>query len=198
MILLKLPWIIYLILTIFLLIGLNVLDPHESQTHKNINRAIHITAIFTAIAFVLLLTTPIAALRKGWTFDPKTRLSELITTNQLLPDEDNKNVDNLKPADIVIYLRYDCKDCHRAWPELKERLKDKNDVYIIYTRTPRGKAIRERYPITDVPSGIFIKNEKEYIRKSLYANGEPNLKNVNRLLELQQKQRQAAPVAIDE
>ncbi len=144
---------------------------------------------FIMVSLFIAFTIGIAH-QKGWQTSWKNSLKTLITNNKLLPDESNIRAEDLKAGDVVIYLRYDCKDCHRTWPDLKQALsqnKASDEVYIVYTRTKLGKQVLKQYPITDVPSGIYIKNKTEYIRKTLHKNKTAERQNLERLLELHQK-----------
>lgn len=165
-----------------------------AATDENLNRKPFIRIIFFSIIIILSITGIIkilteyrnAALR-GWERQLETPIGTLIETNRILPKESEIDPETIKTGDIILYLRYDCEDCHHAWPDLKKQLdimQETSNVRIIYTRSKTGKTLRETYPVAEVPSGVLIQENKQSIQKTLYKEGHGDIANLQQLLDL--------------
>ena len=111
-----------------------------------------------------------------------TGMTKMTEYNKLTPNE------SILPEDyhnrLIIYYRYDCKDCHDTYHEICEYLKEKNiEPLWVSTRSKQGKELMETYPPSEVPTGIVTwKNgdKNEYIIRSIaISDGEDDNGNKN-------------------
>lgn len=117
------------------------------------------------------------------------KIQDLYSHIKTTPPEDSLPVDTR--GIIVLYYRFDCPDCATIFPELQRVVQDRNDVYWVSTRSKQGQTLREKFPVEEVPSAIYIKQDgKHFIKKILLnidENGKETLdtENLNRLFKLQ-------------
>lgn len=122
-------------------------------------------------------------------------ISEIEWCSENSPVEDNLP-DNITNS-IIIYYRFGCKDCEAVYPELSNEIADKENIYWISTESKQGKKLLESYPVTSVPTGIYIHSNNtvkspSYTQKSLYINDKNTVldrTNLERLLYLQEQNR---------
>ena len=74
---------------------------------------------------------------------------------------------------ILLYYKPGCPDCTAIWDELTNAVAeaDKPDVYFINTKSPTGRKLLERYPVEDVPSGVYVaraENNTDSFREKLF------------------------------
>ena len=65
---------------------------------------------------------------------------------------------------IIIFVKYGCPDCENVHDKLLACLKENNidKVLFVSSRSEKGKALIDKYPIASVPSGVYFKlNQKE-------------------------------------
>lgn len=113
------------------------------------------------------------------------------------PEED-KVPENLNGCIIIMY-KFGCKDCEAIYNDLSAAVNNKDKVYWISTESPQGKELIAQYPVEEVPSGIYIRQDSfdgniPFTSKQLYTldeNGKTVLDHaaVERLLFLQQEGR---------
>lgn len=92
---------------------------------------------------------------------------------------ESKNVpedDGLRGA-VLIYYKPGCADCEAIWDALSEALveADRPDVYLINTRSPTGRALLEKYPVKEVPAGVYVAradNNTDAFRENLFTTTE--------------------------
>lgn len=89
---------------------------------------------------------------------------------QTSPKEDilPKNLQN----SLVIYYKFGCEDCEAIYKDLNTLLKEKPNVYWVSTRSKQGIELRKTYPVSKVPSGMYITNRNAAIIKPLYQTKE--------------------------
>lgn len=105
----------------------------------------------------------------------------------------NSPIEDILPSDktniIVIYYRFGCKDCELIYNKLKDKTENVNHIYWVATRSEQGIDLRKTYPITEVPTGIYIDENKKMHEYLLYTKSTQNNKeyislNENNLNEL--------------
>lgn len=71
---------------------------------------------------------------------------------------ESKNVPEDLSGCVLVYFRPGCPDCEAVWPDLKATLAESGleRVYFVNTRSARGKALLEKYPVQEVPSGAYV------------------------------------------
>lgn len=83
---------------------------------------------------------------------------------------------------LIIFYRYDCNDCHQTLPAIQEALKD-YPVFYINSRSTQGEALREEYPISFVPSLVYITADQKahysFALATIGDNGEVTLDTEN-------------------
>lgn len=126
-----------------------------------------------------------------------------ITIGQLWTGLWNTPVEDKLPEDltgkIILYYRFECEDCKTIYADLSDTIKNNENIYWVSSRSKQGQSLLEKYPVDDVPSGIYIRYDTfngsiEYTQKSLIATDENdnvilNEENINRLLYLQSEKR---------
>ncbi len=86
-----------------------------------------------------------------------SNIISMITGIVHTPVESSVKPEDIKSGDIIIYYRFGCKDCEAVYKDLKNSLADVSDVYWISTRSETGKALLKTYPVTEVPSGVYVR-----------------------------------------
>lgn len=162
-------------------------------------------AIRCLTAFVLILLTIVilliinyqVALDHGFTGNDITikRMNQNILktpSESVLPDDLNQS--------IIIFYKFNCPDCHAVYDDLK-KITDANpdkNIYWISAQTTDGKQLLNKYPVEEVPTGIYISNTLPegvaYIKHVLYTkdengNQQLDVDAINRLLQLQLEKR---------
>lgn len=63
---------------------------------------------------------------------------------------------------IIIYYKFGCDDCARVHDPLLESLKKNGaeNYYFVSSRSKIGEKLRETYPIDAVPTGVYIRRDK--------------------------------------
>ena len=70
---------------------------------------------------------------------------------------------------IIIFYRFGCPDCEQTYAACKLYFADAPDkVYWVSSRSEQGKKLIKQYPISEVPSGVYIKEPKHGISYILY------------------------------
>lgn len=123
-------------------------------------------------------------------YEPNNTMSiqKLFYNIEKLPMESKLPENNLKNK-LIIYYKFGCGDCESIHNTLKAKLKEYNDIYIVYTRSKQGKKLRKTYPVEKVPSGLYIQSNGEAVTLPLYTtdtngNSTLNEQNLNTLLQL--------------
>lgn len=112
--------------------------------------------------------------------------------------KENELPDNLTGC-IVIYYKFGCNDCEAIYDDLKNNIQDKPNIYWVCSDSVQGEQLLEQYPVTEVPTGIYIRQESfnesiTYTKKYLATVDEDgntilNQKDLDRLLYLQSENR---------
>lgn len=95
--------------------------------------------------------------------------SEVLANN---PDPDEDQIlkgpqPEAKPALYIVY-RFECPDCEKAYPYIKEKIQNlspvqRKNVWWVPSRTEAGKAFLEQHPIELVPSSVLRLDEESRI-----------------------------------
>ena len=75
---------------------------------------------------------------------------------------------------ILIYFKPGCQDCSAIRDELLDTVveADKPNVYFVNTKSPTGRALLEKYPVKEVPAGVYVayaENNTESFREALFT-----------------------------
>lgn len=137
------------------------------------------TIIFTIIALICISfgCMFVEAHQKGAKIE-KIPITKIYKYNKKTPyqssnlpkfDKDLKNK-------IILYQMYGCSDCLGIEKELNKYLskKDKSLYYIVNTGTPEYKRLSKLFPITEVPSGVYIDNNLNSVTYLLFKEREFN------------------------
>lgn len=74
---------------------------------------------------------------------------------------------------IIIFYKDSCPDCQATMDQIRTAFKDTKDVFFLDSRSETGKEIRDRYPIHEVPSAIYIHTaDDNYTMYVLYKKTE--------------------------
>lgn len=134
-----------------------------SSIHKSV-KTLYISglivSLLAAVLLISLIPISISAKRHGMTDENFSSMSIISVIHSISnsPVEDNIDVDNISGGTIIIYYKFGCKDCEAIYKDLKTAINDIDDVYWISTKSETGEALLEKYPVTEVPSGIYIRN----------------------------------------
>jgi hypothetical protein len=92
---------------------------------------------------------------------------------------------------VIIFFKWGCPDCANIHDELTATLKDYDlyKTYFVSSRSDRGQQLLAQYPVSEVPSGIFIYYQNtdglDYQSKILYDDTKLNTYNLDTLLSVQ-------------
>lgn len=129
-----------------------------------------IVLIGSASGLIDLMQIKEEAVAKGLYTTNNITIQKIIDNTELAHTEDKlpENYDDLK-GKLVMYYRFGCPDCNAIYPEWNEMTKNRKDVYWVSTRSEQGKKLLEKYPIHEVPAGIYIKKDGSYVAYVLYS-----------------------------
>ena len=84
------------------------------------------------------------------------------------PIEDTlpKNQENLQNS-LILYYKFGCDDCEAIYKDLQEQTKHLSNVYWVATRSKQGIRLRDTYPVTEVPAGVYITSRNTGVTKNL-------------------------------
>lgn len=90
---------------------------------------------------------------------------------------------------LIIYYKFGCPDCESIYNELSKTLEN-TQVYWISVKSDTGKDLLDKYPVSDVPAGLYITNNDTGVTKTLSKsiNNQTvlDLDNLNYLLDLKE------------
>lgn len=123
----------------------------------------------TCLSFSIIYTTA----KSHGMYKIDTGMFKMYEYNQVTPDE------TLLPKDyygkLILYYRYDCKDCHDTYDDINEYLEENNvEPVWVSTRSKQGKELMEKFPPSEVPTGIVVwqnDDRDEYLIRSLAVSG---------------------------
>lgn len=159
--------------------------PIKTKIFMGIECAFFVITIMTAAYGATGINTILEASRHGLT-DYNISWSKILKGIENSPTEDKlpKDITNK----VILYYRFGCEDCEAIYKNLNESTKSNPNVYWVSTRSPQGKTLRDTYPVTEVPTGVYITNRQTGITKDLTMRTEKgvilNEQNLNYLLEL--------------
>ena len=89
---------------------------------------------------------------------------------KLSPIEDTlpENKDDLKGS-LIMYFKFGCPDCEAIYEEQQEKLKGINKLYWVSTRSEQGKELMQTFPVTEVPAGVYVKQNGTGVIETIYA-----------------------------
>lgn len=70
---------------------------------------------------------------------------------------------------IIIFYKYNCPDCEGIYKYLVQYTDNEENIYFSASNSEQGKKLRETYPITDVPCGIYIHRDGSFTNHTLYT-----------------------------
>lgn len=106
-----------------------------------------------------------------------TNFIDVLTSTINTPMQSKANPKDIKPGSIIIYYKFDCPDCHAIYKDLSKNIKGISDVYWISSRSTTGEKLLKEYPVEEVPSAIYIRNNTlsgstKYSKFLLYTHDE--------------------------
>lgn len=147
-------------------------------------------AIFTITIFsALTLTEGCLLIREA---NQHGMYQEQLTWKELQDNINHSPTEDILPNNLentlIIYYKFGCKDCESIYADLQTQLKGLSNVYWVSTRSKQGTALRDKYPVSKVPSGMYITTRKTAVIKPLYQSKDEqavlNQKNLTSLLNL--------------
>lgn len=72
-------------------------------------------------------------------------------------DQSKELPENLEGC-IIIYVKYGCIDCDKIHDGITSYLKENktDNIYFVSTKSEQGKKLLEKYPVSAVPTGVYI------------------------------------------
>lgn len=126
------------------------------------------SAILGLAGFVYLLagiqTTSIAA--SHGMYQDNLSWSEITQNIRTTPTEDKLPKD--LTGCLILYYRFGCSDCEAVYPAMSVFFEDYEDIYWISTRSDQGKQLRETYPVSHVPTGVYITDSGTGVYRTMY------------------------------
>lgn len=162
--------IISAIISIMIFISVIIIALFEKKHSKNMKTVRLILSVFfgLTVCFTTLFAIPVRkAFRHGMTKTPieisennydykyDLTLGQIMAYNQYThPVDKIKNLSETEDK-ILIFVRYDCKDCHLLYDSMPENTQD-----VLYTssRSETGQSLMKEYNIdlVEVPSAVYI------------------------------------------
>lgn len=104
-------------------------------------------------------------------------LGQVIAFNQLTHELSDVSIDDDMVGKIMIFVRYDCGDCHHIYNELLDVCDKTEDVYYIGSRSDIGHEIIDKYRIdlNEVPSAVLVTDNGTVYVKVLYTGSGENI-----------------------
>lgn len=132
-------------------------------------RAAEITlALLMGFSFAdtgMIISQTVTAMNHGMAREPSTAeehadeyintLQQVLIYNQITHECSDIDENDDLTGKILVYVRYDCPDCHRLYENLPAPT---DDILYISSRTDIGHKVMDKYEImlTDVPSAVYI------------------------------------------
>lgn len=70
---------------------------------------------------------------------------------------------------IIVFYKDGCPDCKATMGQIQDAFKGTKDVFFLDSQSDTGKRIRERYPIQEVPSAVYVHiSDENYTMYVLY------------------------------
>lgn len=165
--------------------------------HKHSKKEWILKFIYSIAYFLILSYATIScmlfhtAYQHGYREYMNQNIQEIIYSVKHTPVEDTLPDDLTNTT--IIYYRFGCHDCNKVDNQLQEKFKNSPNTYWVATRSKQGKTLRKDYPVENVPSALYIDNQKTGIVFDLIIkqtiNGKistsVNEQNVNELISMQ-------------
>ena len=147
--------------------------PNTTKLSKQIVKLNVITAILLGLGIIsLVIFAGYSSMAKKYGAYENVHLSQ--TLLQIKSSIDNgfiesENIPEEPKGSILIFFKYGCPDCTQIHDDLEEYLLTHNvtNYYYVSSRSKQGKALIEKYPITEVPSGVYVKEKDSSIAKNI-------------------------------
>lgn len=145
--------------------SVKITDTHKFDKPLKIFR---ITTIITASLSILTMSTYLyfnhKALKYG-AHDGYMHIESIssINKNAKYGFIESDNIPDDLTGCIIIYFKYGCNDCARIHDALIKSLNDNNvkNYYFVSSQSEIGKKLRQTYPIDAVPTGIYVRKDKD-------------------------------------
>ena len=88
---------------------------------------------------------------------------------------------------IILFYRYSCPDCDAVYPKERIAASKIKNIYWVSTRSEQGKKLLEKYPIKEVPAGVYITKNGDGVIQYLDSKSKSNRfsqENFDKLLSL--------------
>lgn len=82
------------------------------------------------------------------------------------PEEET--VPDKKTGTILLYYRFGCSDCEAIFTELQQETNQYDNIYWVSSRSTQGKELRKDYPVTTVPTGVYIRSNEMPLSLTLH------------------------------
>lgn len=136
-------------------IGLSVKNKESNQAIKSASNTLFIVSGIILTMLVLLGSLCFIGKSHGM-YEYNLSVPDLITGITHTPKEDTAP-NNFKNT-CIIYYRFTCDDCEAIYNDLRTTFLGYDNIYWISTRSDQGKKLTEKYPVTQVPSAVYIDN----------------------------------------
>ena len=87
----------------------------------------------------------------------------------ILPDDKSELTNS-----IILFYRFGCEDCEAIYNKERIASKQIKDIYWVSTRSKQGKELLKKYPIKEVPAGVYIANNGSGVIEYLDSKSKDN------------------------
>lgn len=87
----------------------------------------------------------------------------------ILPNDESKLTNS-----IILFYRFGCEDCEAVYNKELIASKQVKDIYWVSTRSKQGKELLKKYPIKEVPAGVYIANNGSGVIEYLDSKSKNN------------------------
>lgn len=90
---------------------------------------------------------------------------------------------------VIVFYKDGCPDCKATMGQIRDAFKGTKDVFFLDSQSDTGKRIRERYPIQEVPSAVYVHiSDENYTMYVLYEQTKDgpvtDFDAINRIIEV--------------
>lgn len=145
------------------------------------------TLILSLLYFVEGMTTVYIAKKHGLYQDTMT-WEKILEYNESTPEESKlPEKESDLTTSIILFYRYSCPDCDAVYPKERIAASKIKNIYWVSTRSEQGNKLLEKYPIKEVPAGVYITKNGDGVIQYLDSKSKSNRfnqENFDKLLSL--------------
>lgn len=113
--------------------------------------------------FVFSLTYSLTGWNTVQTAKKHGMFQDDMTWSKMIDCIDNSPIEDELPDNlansIILYFKFGCADCEATYNQQLTTFGDLDNVYWVSTRSEQGKQLMKKYPIKEVPTGVYITDD---------------------------------------